>query len=225
MYDDLVRSCDELESDGDIRVIVLRGAGSEAFVAGTDITQFDDFKNGLDGVAYQHRISKVLDRVEAVRIPTVAAINGYAVGGGMALACACDLRVCTFDARFGVPIAYTLGNCLAMDTCRRLVHLLGASRAAQLLMLGSILTAQEALDAGFVARVGADLDVELEVICRQLLRSAPLTVAASKEALARIRRLDQSDGDDLVQICYGSDDFREGIRAFKEKRRPDWTGR
>ena len=114
MYDQLVECCDAVDADRHVRVMVLCGAGGRAFVAGTDINQFTAFQTGDDGVEYERRIDSVLDRLEAVRKPTVAFVEGVAMGSGFAIAAACDLRVITRDATFGMPIARTVGNCLSM---------------------------------------------------------------------------------------------------------------
>ncbi|MBM0236004.1 enoyl-CoA hydratase/isomerase family protein [Micromonospora sp. ATA32] len=125
MYDGLYQACERADADDDVRVLVLRGAGEDAFVAGTDIRQFADFTGGDDGVEYEKKITRVLDRLEGVNVPTVAAIRGYCVGAGLAIAAVCDLRLATPDARFGIPIARTLGNCLSMPTYALLLHHLG----------------------------------------------------------------------------------------------------
>ena len=133
MYDALVEFCGALESDAAVRVIVLRGAGGKAFVAGTDIGQFRTFRTEKDGVAYEHRIDAVVDRLERVAKPTIAAIDGVTTGGGCALAAACDLRVCTSRSRFGVPIARTLGNCLSAANHARFLDLIGPARLKEML--------------------------------------------------------------------------------------------
>ncbi len=114
MYEEIVRVCDEIEQDPDIRVLVLTGAGEKAFVAGTDISQFQTFTNPEHAIDYEARIDRVVTRLETVQRPTIAMIQGYAVGGGAALAMACDMRIVAPDAKFGVPISRTLGNC-ALD--------------------------------------------------------------------------------------------------------------
>lgn len=116
MYDGLYDACEQADADDGIRVLVLRSSAAKAFIAGTDIGQFSEFASGADGVAYEERIARVVTRLEDVDVPTVAAIAGFCVGGGLAIAAVCDLRVATGTARFGVPIARTLGNCLSMNT-------------------------------------------------------------------------------------------------------------
>ena len=128
MYEGLHDRCEEADEDDGVRVLVLRGAGGKAFVAGTDIGQFVSFDSGSDGVAYEEKMERIVGRLERVRKPTIAQVEGYAVGGGLAIAAACDLRVCTPEARFGMPIARTLGNCLSLDNYARLVALVGPGR-------------------------------------------------------------------------------------------------
>lgn len=225
MYEGLVAACERVDADDSVRVLVLRGAGGKAFVAGTDITQFREFTTAEDGLAYERRIEHVIDRLERVRVPTVAAVQGYAVGGGLGLASACDLRICTPDAKFGLPIARTLGNCVSMRTYARLAGLIGPARALHLIYTATFVPAEEALAAGLVTEVVPDLDTRLKDLCAQLAGHAPLTMWASKQAFRRLRDARLPDGEDLVAACYGSEDFHEGVRAFTEKRPPRWRGR
>jgi enoyl-CoA hydratase len=227
MYEGLVKACERIDADDTVRVAVLRGAGGKAFVAGTDITQFRDFSTAEDGLAYERRIEEVMARLERVRVPTIAAVQGYAVGGGLGLAAACDIRVCTPGAKFGLPIARTLGNCVSMRTYARLADLVGSGRALHLSYTASFMPAAEALAAGLVTEVvpEEDFDARLHQLCDQLSSHAPLTMWASKQALRRLRDSRLPDGEDLITACYGSDDFHEGVRAFTEKRPPRWRGR
>jgi enoyl-CoA hydratase/carnithine racemase len=227
MYDGLYAACERADADDDVRVLVLRGAGRDAFVAGTDITQFAEFTSGDDGVAYERRISRVLDRLEDVNVPTVAAVRGYCVGGGLAIAAMCDLRLATPDAHFGVPIARTLGNCLSMPTYALLVHHLGPARTLDLLLNARLYSGQEAHAAGFVAECTDDLDDAVRRAVDRLAGHAPLTMWATKEAVRRLRRGAAStvDGDDIVRRVYGSEDFRGAVRAFSAKQTRVWAGR
>ena len=225
MYDGIVEACQAADADDDVRVLVLRGAGDEAFVAGTDIGQFAGFTSGEDGIAYEERVGRVLDRLENTRTPTVAAISGFCVGGGLALAAVCDLRVSTASGRFGVPVARTLGNCLAMNTYSLLVHHLGPARALDVLLRARMLTAEEAHAAGFVAELTDDLDATVEDVVRRLAQHAPLTMWAAKQAVRRLRLANLPDGEDLVREVFGSEDFRHGVRSFLDKTRPQWSGR
>jgi hypothetical protein len=133
MYDALVRACDDVDGRDDLRVFVIRAAGDGAFIAGTDISQFSGFDGPDAALAYERRLDAVIDRLEKVRIPTIARVQGVAAGGGCAIAIACDLRVCGPNARFGVPIARTLGNCLSAANCARLLDLIGPARTKEMI--------------------------------------------------------------------------------------------
>ena len=224
MYEGLVEFCERVDDDPAIRVAVLRGAGGKAFVAGTDIGQFLEFNGAADGLAYEERIDAVLDRLEDVRVPTVAVIDGYATGGGLSIAASCDLRIGTAAAKFGLPIARTVGNCLSMGSYARLVHLVGAARAGYLIYTAGFVGAEDAAQAGLLSEVVTDIDARVAELCTQLADQAPLTMLASKRALRRLRDRALPPDEDLIAMCYGSEDFREGVRAFTEKRRPEWRG-
>jgi len=230
MYDALVEACDRVDRDESVRVLVLRGAGGKAFAAGTDISQFQQFKTPQDGVDYEQHISDVLDRLERVGKPTVAQIEGVAVGAGCAIAVACDLRVATPESTFGIPIARTLGNCVTGAAFSRLVDLVGPGPTKDILFTGRLLGAAEALAAGLVSRiVAADaIDAAVRELAAQIAANAPLTIRAAKEMTRRLlakRRLSSPDARDLIEMCYGSADFKEGVAAFLAKRPPKWTGR
>jgi enoyl-CoA hydratase/carnithine racemase len=227
MYDGLVAACERADAEDAIRVMVLRGAGDTAFVAGTDISQFGEFRTGEDGIAYEQRVGRVLDRLASVTVPTVAAISGYCVGAGMAVASVCDLRVATRTARFGVPVARTLGNCLAMPTYALLVGHLGQARALDMLLRARLFTGEELQAAGFLAELcdRPDFEACLAEVVDGLTRNAPLTMWASKEAVRRIRQAQVPDGDDIVRAVYGSADFHHGVESFLTKRKPRWQGR
>jgi enoyl-CoA hydratase/carnithine racemase len=227
MYEGVHDACVKADADPDIRVLVLRGAGGKAFVSGTDIAQFVGF-DGPAGVEYEERMTRVLRRLEDTEVPTVAAVDGYCVGGGLALAAACDLRIATSAARFGVPIARTLGNCLSMDTIALLVANLGRSRALDMLLRARLLDAGEAHAAGFVTQLVDDavaLEVALAETVATLASHAPLSMWGTKHALARLRRAGLPDGDDIVARVYGSVDFASAVAAFARKERATWTGR
>lgn len=212
MYETLVECCERAEADDDVRVLVLRGAGERAFVAGTDIAQFTEFESGDDGVRYEAMIDRVVGRVETVAKPTIALVHGYAIGGGLMLAAACDLRICTPAAAFGLPVARTVGNCLSMESYARLVALLGEGRVKDLVFTARSIGAEEAVAIGLASEVTADAEARAEELCEQLAGQAAVTMRVTKEALRRLRTV--PDGDDLVREAYGSDEFRERVAAF-----------
>ena len=226
MYEQLGGICDQLGREPDVRVVCLRGAGGKAFVAGTDIEQFRAFKDGRDGLEYERRIDEGVARLEALPMPTVAVVEGWAVGGGLAIATACDIRIATPSARFGVPIARTLGNCLSMANLARLVAAFGRPRVQRMLIGAEILTAEEALACGYLAQLvpAEAIDVEVQRLCQHLASLAPVTQAVTKEALRRLLLQDLPDAQDLILRSYGSEDFREGVSAFSGKRNPVWRG-
>ena len=227
MYTELGGACELADNDPAVRVLVLRGAGDAAFVAGTDISQFTEFRTGDDGIAYEQRIGRVIDRLAGVRVPTVAAVSGYCVGGGMGIAGVCDIRVATRSARFGIPVARTLGNCLAMGSYALLVSHLGPARTLDMLLRARMFTAEELHTAGFVAELCADgeLDERVAEVTTRIAEHAPLTMWAAKEAVRRIRQAAVPEGEDIVRTVYGSADFRHGVESFLAKRKPEWQGR
>jgi enoyl-CoA hydratase/carnithine racemase len=227
MYEDLYTRCEEIDADDDVRVVVLRGAGGKAFVSGTDIRQFLDFDSGRTGVEYEAEIDRYVGRVDGLRKPTIALVEGYAVGAGLAIAAACDLRVCTPGAQFGLPIARTLGNCLSMAGYARLVAILGEARTKDIVFTARMVGADEALAAGLVSAVVGEDEIEEHVLglAERVAGHAPITLRVTKEALRRIREANVPDGADLVEEAYGSEDFRQGVAAFLDKRRHTWTGR
>ena len=153
MYEGLAAACEQLAKDASVRVTVLRGVGGKAFIAGTDIAQFQDFKTGEQGVAYEAKMEGYLAALEALPMPTLAVVEGWAIGGGLAIAACCDLRIATPGTKFGVPIARTLGNCLSIANYARLIAALGQARAKRMLLLAENLSAEDALAAGFVTAV------------------------------------------------------------------------
>ena len=227
MYERLADICAAAAADASLRALVLTGAG-EAFVAGTDISQFSDFATERQALEYEERMDAVLGALEGLRVPTVAAIRGPAVGGGAAIAAGCDLRIGSPSARFGVPIARTLGNCLSLANVVRLSALIGAARVKELIFSARLLDAPEMLRIGLLSEVTASEEALLpraDELARTLASHAPLTLRATKEQLRRIReRMRPEEGADLILLCYMSADFREGVRAFVERRKPVWRG-
>lgn len=228
MYQRLFDACEEVDADDTIRVLVLKGAGGKAFIAGTDIAQFTEFKSGEDGLRYERDAERYLSRIGRVTKPVIAQIQGFAVGGGLGIAAGADVRIATPDARFGVPIARTLGNCLSIPVYARFIDLLGASRLKEMMLSARLLGADEALAAGFIHQIVAADKIEAHVseLAQRIATHAPITMRVTKESVRRIQEARAlPDGDDLVAATYGSADFQEGVRAFLEKRTPRWTGK
>jgi enoyl-CoA hydratase/carnithine racemase len=199
-------------------------------VAGTDIAQFHAFRGGDDGLRYEKRIDEVLGRLEQVTKPTIAHIEGVAAGGGCAIAVTCDLRVATPESTFGIPIARTLGNCVSSATCRRLLDLVGPAVVKDLLFTGRFMSAAEADAAGLVSRLAAAADIAqvVDQLATEIAANAPLTIRATKEIVRRLmskRSLEAGEDRDLIELCYSSADFKEGVEAFLAKRKPHWRGR
>ena len=214
MYEDLVRCLERVDADDQIQTMVISGAGGRAFIAGTDINEFTRFATPEDGVEYERRVDAVLDRLEAVRKPTVAFVEGTAMGAGLAIAAACDVRVITPGASFGMPIARTVGNCLSMANYVRLSQALGASRLKDLIFTARRIDAEEAREIGFASAIVEpdEADDALIRLCALLAEHSPTTLWVTKEALRRARVV--PEGDDLIRLAYGSDGFRENVRRF-----------
>ena len=229
MYDRLAEICEAANDERALRAMVLTGAGDKAFAAGTDISQFRAFEKDQDALDYEARIDRSLGALERCRVPTIAAIQGACTGGGAGIAAACDLRIAAKGARFGFPVARTLGNCLSMQNYARLAALLGAAFVKDIVFKARLVEAEEALAVGLITELledGAALARRAEELARLVASHAPLTLQATKEALYRLRpRIPHGEGDDLVLMCYMSADFREGMDAFLAKRRPAWKGR
>jgi enoyl-CoA hydratase len=228
MYDRVAALCRDANADAAVKAVVLTGSG-EAFVAGTDIAQFVDLKEASQALEYERRMDAWLGAIEDVRVPTIAALRGPVVGGGLAIAAACDLRIAAPSARFGVPVARTLGNCFSAANLVRLAALVGLGRVKELVLTARLIDAQEARAIGLVSEVVASeaaLEDRVDELALQLASYAPLTLRATKEMVLRIRaRMMPEEAADLVALCYTSADFREGVIAFIERRKPVWKGR
>ncbi len=228
MYERLAQICEQANDDRSIKVLVLQGAGDQAFASGTDINQFRAFKTPEDAIEYEARIDRVLTALEQCRVPTIAAIAGACTGGGAGIAACCDLRIGTRTAKIGFPIARTLGNCLSMSSLSRLAALIGPARVKDLIFTARLVGAEEAARVGLLGEVVEDmaaLQQRAAELATLIAGNAPLTLRATKQALSRLqRRLSREEGEDLILMCYMSRDFREGLDAFLNKRRPQWTG-
>ncbi len=228
MYERLAEICREASADSAVRVLVLTGGDEKAFAAGTDISEFRKFSTAQDALDYEVRINSLLDGLERIPIPTIAAISGACTGGGTTIASCCDIRIGASNVRFGVPIARTLGNCLAMSNYVRLAALIGPARLKEIIFTARLIDSAEARAIGLLSEVLPDhaaLQSRAEELARTVAGNAPLTLRVTKEALRRIKeKMTPDEEKSMILTCYMSRDFREGLDAFLNKRTPKWTG-
>lgn len=228
MYDGAAKICREAQDNSDLKVIIISGAGGKSFGAGTDISLFKDFTDPEHALGYESKMDSVLTDIETCAVPTIAAITGACTGGGAAIAAACDIRIADANLAFGFPMAKTLGNCLSINNLKRLSNLLGASRIKELMFTARLIRAEEAKAIGLVSEVldqAEDVLPHATELAQTLMSHAPLTLKATKEGLNRIQREGNSaQDDDLIVQCYMSNDFKEGMDAFLNKRKPVWKG-
>ena len=229
MYEGLASVCGKVNADRSVKALLITGAGDKAFAAGTDISQFRAFKTPEDALAYEARIDRVVGSIEECRVPVIAAIAGACTGGGAGIAACCDIRIGTEATRIGFPIARTLGNCLSMSNISRLVSLIGPARTKDLIFKARLVEAPEALALGLLNEVVPDvatLQQRADETAKLLASHAPITLEVTKEAVRRIRRtLSREEGEDLILRAYMSEDFREGMDAFLNKRAPNFKGK
>ena len=226
MYQSLQKICEDLAQNSDVRVAILRGAGGKAFVSGSDIAQFAQFQDGEDGIAYEQGIDAYLQPLATLPMPTIAVIDGVAAGGGLAIATCCDFRISTPDAKFGVPIAKTLGNCLSPGNIAWLIAHLGVNTVKRMLLLAEMIPASVLLAQGYLLATheAEHLGKEADQLAHQLASLAPITQKASKLALARMIKNQLPDCQDLIRETYGSADFKNGVTSFLKGEKPRWMG-
>jgi enoyl-CoA hydratase/carnithine racemase len=227
MYQSLQSICEDLAKSSKARVAILRGAGGKSFISGSDIAQFSGFTSGEDGIAYEEGIDQYLAPLATLPIPTIAVIDGMAVGGGLAIASCCDFRISTPDARFGVPIAKTLGNCLSAGNLAWLVAHLGVNIVKRMLLLAELVNAPELLKQGYLLATypAENLEFEANQLAERLMKLAPITQKSTKLTLAKLIKNNLPDCSDLIRECYGSADFKNGVAAFLDGKPPIWTGK
>ncbi|KQY64304.1 MULTISPECIES: enoyl-CoA hydratase-related protein [unclassified Nocardioides] len=219
MYAGLRDLCSELRQDTSVKVLVLRGAGGRAFAAGNEIS---DFVNA-DAVAYETWIRELLQALFELPQVTIAAVEGVCVGGGLAVATHCDLRIATPGSRFGYPIARTLGNALSAPIVYRCSSVFGESLTREMLLASRLVDADRAYAVGAVMSVTDDLDAELSSLVDGIGKASGVTLRTTKAQLtARAETLEAapSDDDDVLREVYTGSDFAEGVRAFLAKEKP-----
>ncbi len=230
MWEATKRILDGFAADGDIRVVVLTGAGDKAFVSGADISKFGSERANLEAArAYNAKSDAAYSSVAEFPKPTIAMIRGYCIGGGLGLATCCDLRICSDNSRFAVPAA-KLGVGYGYAGLKRLVDVVGPSFAKEIFYTARQFDAREALAMGLVNRVlpAAELEAYVKTVTDMICVNAPLTIKAVKFTVGEIMK-DESKRNvartvELVEQCFASRDYTEGRNAFMEKRKPVFTG-
>lgn len=222
---------EDFGADPTIRTVILTGAGTRAFVSGADISQFEQQRASADAQhAYDQQTAVGRQKLNDFAKPTIAMIRGYCIGGGLAIAMQADLRIASPDAQFGIPAA-KLGIAYGFEGLRRLVTLVGPAHARMILYTGARIGADEALRIGLINRIvpADELEGAVFEVAHQIAANAPLSVAASKLAIDQVLLdPDERDLEALVHatnVCFDSEDYREGRAAFREKRPPQFKGR
>ncbi len=230
MWDATRRILDDFEKDHDVRVVVLTGAGGKAFVSGADISEFEKLRSSQELIDRYNSVSdKAFTGINEFPKPTISMIQGYCIGGGLGLAVCTDIRICSDNSKFGVPAA-KLGLGYGYVGVKRLVDLIGPSYAKEIFFTARQFDAEEARVMGLVNRVvpAAELESYVKSYADTISTNAPLTIHAVKvtvaEAVAEDSRRNVARSDALMKHCYASNDYKEGRKAFMEKRKPVFTG-
>lgn len=226
MYAVIETTCTRASRDPSLRAVVLRGAAGH-FAGGTDISELETIISGDQGVQYEHYMAQVQATLLALRVPVIAIVEGVCVGGGLVLAALSDIVYCTPEAKFGSPIARTLGNTVSAASLARMYALLGRRLAGRMLLTGALIDAQEAERAGFVTAMvpRTELDAVLRTTLNEISECSSETIWSFKELERRIdEHLAAVPVDDIYRRIYGGVQFREGLSAFLDKRRPDFSG-
>ncbi|WP_428538232.1 enoyl-CoA hydratase [Rhodopila sp.] len=220
---------DRLEQDPAVKVIVLKGAGDQAFVSGADISEFETARSSPASNTHYEKISEAASRrLTACSKPTIAMIRGFCIGGGLAIAISCDIRIANEDARFGIPAA-RLGLGYDAAGVRKLMEVVGPSFTKEIFFTARHFSAVEAREMGLVNRIVSDdsLDEYTRRYCATIAQNAPMTMHAVKRSVGELLRGESADlevCEALVKGCFDSQDYIEGRRAFMEKRRPVFRG-
>ncbi|MDC6453553.1 enoyl-CoA hydratase [Alphaproteobacteria bacterium] len=230
MWDALEQILDRFRSSQDIRVIVLSGAGGKAFVSGADISKFDKERSSKEAVlSYNKRTQKVYENLETFPKPTIAMIDGYCIGGGLNLAVCCDIRICSEKSKFAMPAAkLSLGY--PFSSIKRLFDVMGPGMAKHFMFTAEKISASEALASGLVQKLVSEdsIDSYVKDYALNIANNAPLTIKAMKQIGIEISK--NSDERDLLlceklaSACFDSEDYKEGRKAFMEKRKPNFQG-
>ncbi|MEX2449373.1 MAG: enoyl-CoA hydratase [Rhodospirillales bacterium] len=231
MWEGVTEALDTFEKDDEVRVIVVTGAGGKSFVSGADISKFEDERSSQEAIKHYDEVGRrAYFGLYNCPKPTIAMIRGYCIGGGVAVAICCDLRICTKESSFGIPAA-KLGLGYAFDKVRQLSDLVGPAFAKEIFFTGKRFTAEQAAEMGLVNRVVSDNELEgfVQDYAETIAGNAPLTVASIKKIANEIVKdpdaRDIAACDAMVKACFDSQDYIEGRRAFMEKRKPDFTGK